>query len=429
MVAIRSDDKTSSNNFNKIKDTVMENVVINDFENQINYDYEINSDKILQKILQSPKIHEILKSYHDVNKKLEASIEKENHRAAEIVNQQTIIDNLKEEITKIRLNMLELEKARKQDLTTIVNQMHYNVNKCCRRSFVDIERYVMGILKDLFGMPNHVATQNDASDWLRSLFIAKDDLEIRLENLTKQFNHQFNSLISSNSKNIMDQVAIKITKELNGRRAVNSAHGDEVVLESVSDDRIREIVKNTLAIYDADKTGLVDYAMEPSGGQILSIRCTETYNTGTAVVSVLGIPLWYPVNTPRTVITPGIKPGECWAFQNFPGFLIIKLVQPIKIEMFSYEHISKTLVPNGRIDSAPKQFTIYGLRNENDKDPFEIGRYTYDVNGEPLQYFPVHNNSLIFSIVELVIHNNHGNPNYSCLYRFRVHGTPSTEPS
>src|SRR5699024_1600820 len=154
----------------------------------------------------------------------------------------------------------------------------------------------------------------------------------------------------------------------------------------------------------------VDYAMEPSGGQILSTLCTETYNTRTAVLSIWGIPLWHPVNTPRTVITPGIKPGECWAFQNFPGHLVIKLSARVRIDMFSYEHVNSKLLPHGKITSAAKDFSFLGLKHENDKEPVQTGRFTYDYNGEPLQYFPVANSSFVFNIIELLVHNNHGNP-------------------
>lgn len=44
-------------------------------------------------------------------------------------------------------------------------------------------------------------------------------------------------------------------------------------------------------------------------------------------------------------------------------------------------------------------------------------------NGETLQYFPVlHPTSEHYNMVELEILSNHGNPNYTCLYRIRVHG-------
>lgn len=57
------------------------------------------------------------------------------------------------------------------------------------------------------------------------------------------------------------------------------------------------------------------------GGEVISTRCSESYQPKTAVYTILGIPFWYRSNTPRTAITPGTAPGECWAFQGFPGYL------------------------------------------------------------------------------------------------------------
>lgn len=69
-----------------------------------------------------------------------------------------------------------------------------------------------------------------------------------------------------------------------------------------------------------------------------------------------------------------------------------------------------------------------GLENENDHDPIEFGKYTYLENGTSLQYFSVDNQEVekSFNVVELRIESNHGNQNYTCLYRFRVHGVPDT---
>lgn len=88
-----------------------------------------------------------------------------------------------------------------------------------------------------------------------------------------------------------------------------------------NEDAVRRLIVGALKVYDADKTGLSDYALESAGGQVLSTRCTENYHTKSAQISVFGIPLWYPSNTPRTAIQPNVLPGNCWAFQGFPGFL------------------------------------------------------------------------------------------------------------
>lgn len=112
--------------------------------------------------------------------------------------------------------------------------------------------------------------------------------------------------------------------------------------------------------YDADKTGMADYALESSGGQVISTRCTESYNEKTAQMSVWGIPLWWvPNNSPRIAITQGVVPGNCWAFQGFPGYLVIQLSMMIEISGFTMEHIPKSIAPSGIIDSAPQNFTVW----------------------------------------------------------------------
>ena len=44
----------------------------------------------------------------------------------------------------------------------------------------------------------------------------------------------------------------------------------------VTDDRVREIVKEAIKIYDADKTGRVDYALESAGNLSISVDRINT---------------------------------------------------------------------------------------------------------------------------------------------------------
>ncbi|XP_054762703.2 uncharacterized protein LOC129269255 [Lytechinus pictus] len=192
---------------------------------------------------------------------------------------------------------------------------------------------------------------------------------------------------------------------------------------SLDEARVKSIVINALDMYNADKTGMVDYALESAGGSIISIRCSETYAFKTALFSLFGIPLWYLSNSPRTVIQPDVHPGNCWAFKGTQGYIVIQLASTIKPTAFSMEHIPKALDPAGVIDSAPKNFTVWGLRDEYDHDGYLLGSYVYDVDGSPLQFFPVQNkDSGPIPFIELKIGSNHGNMEYTCLYRFRVHG-------
>jgi SUN domain-containing protein 1/2 len=61
-----------------------------------------------------------------------------------------------------------------------------------------------------------------------------------------------------------------------------------------------------------------------------------------------------------------------------------------------------------------------------DKDPVKFGSYSFSAAADApsLQYFPVQSDKIDrpYQIIELRIESNHGNPKYTCLYRFRVHG-------
>ncbi|KAJ2946117.1 hypothetical protein O0L34_g5041 [Tuta absoluta] len=195
---------------------------------------------------------------------------------------------------------------------------------------------------------------------------------------------------------------------------------------------VKRIVAGMLEVYDADKTGLVDYALESAGGQVVSTRCTELYQIKTKQYSILGMPVWWVYTSPRYALTPGAMPAECWAFQGFPGYLVIRLYAVIEVTGFSLEHMSRLLAVDGKIESAPKNFSVYGLHGELDPAPHLFGSYVYDANGTAIQYFPVQfpkttdiggvNYPVAYDTVELRVESNHGNPTYTCVYRFRVHG-------
>ncbi|CAG9831790.1 unnamed protein product [Diabrotica balteata] len=347
------------------------------------------------------------------------------------INQQKIIDGLKDEIIKLRSEMVEAERARQNDLNRIMSGLNSDrsekavfwtqrVNRCCKNPYIDIDNYISKVLTNFINDPEFLRNQKGFNEYLRTILIARQELEYRIGNITSNFDTKYENLLNENTLKLMEEVTLRIKRDISKEsKQIDRTSGQDV---SISDQHIKKLVRGVLDVYDADKTGLVDYAMESMGAQVLSTRCTENYHSGNAVVSVLGIPLWYPVNSPRTVITPGINPGQCWAFQNFPGFIMIRLSRRIKVEAFSMEHINRLLVPNSEIDSAPKNFEVYGLKDENDSDLVLLGEYVYEYDGDALQFFDVQKDEQIFEIIELRILSNHGNPKYTCLYRFRVHG-------
>ncbi|KAM6963504.1 uncharacterized protein LKV04_019575 [Tautogolabrus adspersus] len=195
---------------------------------------------------------------------------------------------------------------------------------------------------------------------------------------------------------------------------------------AVTKEDVHLMVTNALRLFSQDRTGLADYALESGGGSILSTRCSETYETKAALLSLFGVPLWYFSQSPRVVIQPDVHPGNCWAFRGSTGFLVIRLSMGIVPTTFSLEHIPKALAPSGTLRSAPRDFSVYGLDDEGQERGKLLGTYTYDEDGESLQSYPVsEENEQAFQIIEVQVLSNWGHEEYTCLYRFRVHGTPA----
>ncbi|XP_072692745.1 SUN domain-containing protein 1 isoform X12 [Canis lupus baileyi] len=310
----------------------------------------------------------------------------------------SVVKHLEEELghLKSELSSWQHLKTSCEEVDTIHGKANAQVRETVKLMFSDGEQG--GSLKWLL-------------QTVSSQFVSRDDLQVLLRDLELQI-----------LKNITHYISV--TKQVPDSETVVSA-ANEAGISGITEAQARVIVNNALKLYSQDKTGMVDFALESGGGSILSTRCSETYETKTALISLFGIPLWYFSQSPRVVIQPDIHPGNCWAFRGSQGYLVVRLSMKIRPTAFTLEHIPKTLSPTGNITSAPKDFAVYGLEDEYQEEGQLLGQFTYDQEGESLQMFHVPKRPEgAFQIVELRIFSNWGHPEYTCLYRFRVHGEP-----
>ncbi|KAM6957248.1 SUN domain-containing protein 1 [Aplochiton taeniatus] len=261
--------------------------------------------------------------------------------------------------------------------------------------------------------------------WLSKRYVAGEDLRAALATLEL-------SILRNVSLQLEQSRAQTLVEAQVQARSVSQTVMQSVqhsgAAEGLSKEQVQLIVQNALKLYSQDRTGLVDYALESGGGSILSTRCSETYETKTALMSLFGLPLWYFSQSPRVVIQPDVYPGNCWAFKGSQGYLVIRLSMKILPTAFCLEHIPKALSPTGNISSAPRNFTVYGLDDEHQEGGTLLGHYVYQDDGESLQTFPVTEKSdRAFQIMEVRVLSNWGHPEYTCLYRLRVHGEPHVE--
>ncbi|NXX45476.1 SUN2 protein, partial [Tricholaema leucomelas] len=191
----------------------------------------------------------------------------------------------------------------------------------------------------------------------------------------------------------------------------------------VTEEKVHLIVDQALKRYSEDRVGMVDYALESAGASVINTRCSETYEIRTALVSMFGIPLWYQSQSPRVILQPDVNPGNCWAFRGSQGFAIIRLSDIIRPTAVTLEHIPKALSPQGAIPSAPKDFAVYGLKEEREEEGHLLGQFTYNHDGDAIQTFYLKGDGMgVYQLVELRVLSNWGHPEYTCIYRFRVHG-------
>lgn len=301
---------------------------------------------------------------------------------------------------RARLDSLELEKQ------SLAGQLR----NCCRNdSFYTAlvqDRINLILGQIMSGNDSGSADQYTFRAWLKSTYIKKSDLE--------EYMAEFSQGLTE-----------KIMKEIPQTEATEVYVSESGVQGKVTEMAVRQIVTEALEKFSADKIAMPDFALESAGGSIISTKCSETFHKNTARLSILGIPLWYVSNSPRSVIQPEMQPGSCWAFQGSRGHLVIELSANITPTAFTLEHIPKSIAPEGKIDSAPKEFTVLGLSNEFDTVGSNLGNFTYNESGPPLQTFSIKKPNVgNYKFVQLSVLENHGNPLYTCIYRFRVHGIP-----
>lgn len=220
----------------------------------------------------------------------------------------------------------EFQAANEERLSKLLLELNVRLDDLGKSQFVAIDNRVKLVLMDALGYRTQDGSEPDSQalqNWMRSVFVAKEALEARLLALSVDRDQFVREEIDRSAGVLMKDISERIRAEtivLFEQQQANLAASrtEHVVFDDAA---IQRIVREALAVYDADKTGLVDYALESAGGEIVSTRCTETYHTKSAQISIFGIPLWYPTNTPRTAISPTVQPGQCWAFQGFPGFL------------------------------------------------------------------------------------------------------------
>lgn len=256
---------------------------------------------------------------------------------------------------------------------------------------IDIEM----IKKELDQKFNYTLTimSNKLADQLSQFEVSKNSYESELKKVKDVLNEmdsRYSILINQmqEQKKLHEQL-----KSTQSKEEVKQSLKETFSGEYISFKKIEEYINRTFYVYNADKTGMTDFASESVGASILFTRCTEDYNDNSRWFTVFDVRITRITVSPRVVIQGSIQPGNCWAFKGAKADLFIKLAARITPTSFSLEHIPKELSLTGSIDSAPQNFTVYGYVSKDDisdETRLLLGNYRYDNESKnTLQFFSV----------------------------------------
>lgn len=175
-----------------------------------------------------------------------------------------------------------------------------------------------------------------------------------------------------------------------------------------------QIVDSALEKYSADKLGLADYALASRGTKIVEKLTSPSFQEPKSFLASL-----FQIGTfgkpAITALTADTSLGNCWSFSGSQGKLTIDLGHEVALNMFTLDHVPKSLALDA--SSAPKEVQLWILKGPTEKDAKYIGTWHFLEN--PIQTFKFENQLARF--VQLRIMSNQGHPKYTCLYRFRLH--------
>ena len=221
------------------------------------------------------------------------------------------------------------------------------------------------------------------------------------------------------------------------------------------------LIDAALETYAADRIGKRDFALYSAGGRVLPSLTSPTLQVQqrrSTWLSLLGSRSSSGVKgrPPVVAIHHDNAPGLCWPFAGQTGSLGIQLARKVAISDVSIEHAPRSLAYDDS-NSAPREVVVWGIV-ESASDLAKVRQYRQhvaaDASAEPIPPPPSPNHVLVasatydvapgsravqtfpasdemralempLSVVHVQVVSNHGNPDFTCLYRVRVHGSES----
>ncbi|KAF8149999.1 hypothetical protein B0H34DRAFT_666573 [Crassisporium funariophilum] len=232
---------------------------------------------------------------------------------------------------------------------------------------------------------------------------------------------------------------------------------------------IAHLVNTAMSTLTKDTIAKPDFALHSGGARVIPALTSPLFeirpqNLGGQISALLTGTGYYAGRPPVTALHHELQNGHCWPFAGEEGTLGVSLAAPTYVEEVTIDHVAKEVAFDLR--SAPRQMEVWGMVEGADniakvqawKQDFaarkeagqvsgaqdldeiaypptlpkrpeyiRLANFTYDIHSASnVQTFPVEPEirslGIDFGIVVLRVLNNWGREEFTCLYRFRVHG-------
>ncbi|KAI5119415.1 hypothetical protein M0805_009866 [Coniferiporia weirii] len=233
---------------------------------------------------------------------------------------------------------------------------------------------------------------------------------------------------------------------------------------------IGTLVEQAVAHHTADGVARVDYALSSGGANVIPSLTSRTLEVRESFFFGLISGSSIYARSPVTALHHETHLGYCWPMPGSHGHLGVKLAAPVRITDFTIDHVAHEVAHDMR--PAPRHMEVWGLvegqdnlsklrdyraqkevaqqeahgkdRSETEKEPvypsalpksveyMRIATFMYDVHApNNIQTFSVPEQiktlGIDFGLVVLFVNSNWGREEFTCLYRFRVHGDRAQE--
>ncbi|XP_077026296.1 sperm-associated antigen 4 protein isoform X2 [Tamandua tetradactyla] len=204
---------------------------------------------------------------------------------------------------------------------------------------------------------------------------------------------------------------VKLHKEMSSVRTTNSERVAKLVFQRLNEDFVRK----------------PDYALSSVGASIDLEKTSHDYEDRNTAYFWNRFSFWNYARPPTVILEPDVFPGNCWAFEGDQGQVVIRLPGRVQLSDITLQHPPPSVAHTGAANSAPRDFTVYGLQVDDETEVF-LGKFTFDVEKSEIQTFHLQNDPpAAFPKVKIQILSNWGHPRFTCLYRVRAHGVRTSE--